>query len=221
MAVELRLAWIAGQPCVDEGGAVRLVPALVQDVCPRMRPVRIARRQRERSLDERRARRPPPRLRQREAMHAEKPPVLAIRAGQRVEQRGQRLVPVLAPAEPDQPVHARGRREHHGVARKLDEVLGNRGKRAHRIPLHRDGERLDVPALPRRASRRQHASAPRRFPRLRHARLQLEAPRAPDVGQRKSRIGGDRPSKPPRPPHSRRASNPRLRHRHPAPTPKQ
>ena len=104
MAVKLGVARIAGQPCVDEGGAVRLVPALVQDVRPRMGPVRIARRQRERPLDERCARRPPPRLRQGEAMRAEKPPVLAIRTGQRVEQRGQRLVPVLAPAEPEEPV---------------------------------------------------------------------------------------------------------------------
>src|SRR5262245_64160607 len=113
MAVELSRAGIIGEPLLHEARALCFAAPLVEHVRVRMSGMGIARGQPERALDERRAGRPASRLRQRKAVCPEEPPVVAIEMGETIQKAGELLVAILTAAEPDEPVHARGRSEEH------------------------------------------------------------------------------------------------------------
>src|SRR5262245_42195292 len=106
VAMELGGARIGRKPALDERRSRLIVTALVEDVGVSVGGVRVARRERERALDQRRAGLPSLRLGEREAVRAEEPPVVAVGGGHAIEQLHEEFVSILTAAETDQAVDA-------------------------------------------------------------------------------------------------------------------
>src|SRR5262245_21491362 len=145
--MELGGARIGREPVLDERRSRLIITALVEVVGVSVGGVRVARRERERALDQWRAGLPSLRLGESEAVRAEEPPVVAVGGGQAIEELHEEFVSILTAAEADQAVYAGCRREHHRVARKVGEVGANGGKGPHGIAIDRQAQRLDVIAL--------------------------------------------------------------------------
>src|SRR5262249_23303268 len=150
MAVKLSRAFVVGKPARHEAGPARAVALLVEDVGTSMRRVRVALMEAERALHEPPAACRIARLRAREGVHVEEPPVIAVGGGELFEDRQEQLVAVGAPAEAGEAVDAGQEREDQGITRELAEVLARRLERAGEIGTEGEAHRLDVAALARR-----------------------------------------------------------------------
>ena len=125
-------------------------------------------------------------------MRGQKPPVISIHAGQRVEQRDLLLLATGMPGKSDQPEYACAGREHHHVARKLGKVFARSRKRRDSRGVDEHGKQLDVCTLlawqaAGQFARSQHGLLCRFRPGV---ELQCAAERR--VRQRKPRIGRNR-----------------------------
>ena len=172
--MKLGRAFVVGKPARHEVGSARAVALLVEDVSQSMRGVRVARMEAERTLHEPPAACRIARLRAREGVHVEEPPVIAVGGSELFEDAQEQLVAVGAPAEAGEAVHAGQEREDQGITRELAEVLARGLERAGEIGTEGEAHRLDVAALARRGVSRELARPCRRAPRLRGSAAHLE-----------------------------------------------
>ena len=116
---------------------------------------------------------------------AEKPPILAPRSRQFLEQRQLGLVMIQPSAEPEKTEHAECKGQRQRVPRKFRCLGVDDVQCLRREPSDRKRDRIDVPFLAHRDTVAQRLGPHRCRPRLGHSRLQLQQAGICDVRERK------------------------------------